>query len=570
MLDIIIRNGTVVDGTGGPRFSASVGLKDGRIVALGEVLEESVRTIDAKGAIVAPGFVDLHTHYDAQVMWDPALAPSCLHGVTTVVAGNCGFTLAPIAENDIGAPRFIQELMARVEAIPVEVLQTLDWSWRSFDDFLSRLDGNVGLNVGFLAGHSALRRFVMGDDTNREASAEEVLEMKNLLAKCISEGALGLSSSQSVTHRGAPSLSATHSELIALAGILRNYSGTVLEFVPPMDYHIRDEVVDLLAQMSLAADRPLNWNLLSIRPNNEDQVQSRLLASDYARELGAAVFALFMPDVATLSFNFSTGFIIDTIPGWDELFALKPGERIAALGDPEWRHRLIEGQTQWNTPWSNFAGLTITAVKLDKHKHLEGLTLEAAADKAGSTVMEYMLSLAAEDELGVVFRTPPLGNDDDAWTRRGAMAEDPRIIVGGSDAGAHLDMLTTFGCYTTLMAEIVRDRGLLSLERAVQLATDRPARFYGLKDRGRIDIGAFADIVVFRLEELAINPTEFRNDLPTGAARLFSSASGIDHVIVNGTEVVDHGVVTGQKPGAVLRSGRDTYTVTAAMALSQS
>src|SRR4030081_101390 len=265
MLDLIIRNGTVVDGTGTPGQQPAVGIKAGRIAAIGVVDDHATRTIDADGQIVAPGFVDIHTHYDAQAFWDPALTPSPLHGVTTIVGGNCGFSLACLAASEAD---YLMRMLARVEGMPLESLTAgVPWNWESFGEYLDLLDGTLAVNAGFLVGHSALRRAVMGDAAvGHEATPEQVERMSALLADSLAAGGLGFSSSQALTHNDGdgnpvPPPAATPHEPIALARVVRDHPGTTLEFIPTVG-PFSDEHVSLMAAMSAAANRPLNWNVL--------------------------------------------------------------------------------------------------------------------------------------------------------------------------------------------------------------------------------------------------------------------------------------------------------------------
>jgi N-acyl-D-aspartate/D-glutamate deacylase len=282
MLDCVIRGGTVVDGTGAPAFRADVGVHDGRIVAVGAIEDAGTRTVDAFELVVCPGFVDLHTHYDAQIMWDPYATPSCLHGVTTLIGGNCGFTIAPLGTD---AAEYLGPMLAVVEGMPLASLeQGLDWAWHSFGDWLDRVDGRLGVNAGFLVGHSALRRAVMGPDAvGMAASPAQIEQMVRLLHESIGAGGLGFSSSWGQTHVDAdaqpvPSRAADTEELVTLAAAAGEHAGTTLAFMPGVP-PLSADAIDAMIRMSHAADRPLNWNLFRLIENDRDAAEARLAPS---------------------------------------------------------------------------------------------------------------------------------------------------------------------------------------------------------------------------------------------------------------------------------------------------
>lgn len=572
MLDLLIRGGTVVDGTGAPaRTATDVGVRDGRIVSVGATDEPAARVLDATGLVVAPGFVDLHTHYDAQLLWDPSASPSPLHGVTTVFGGNCGFGLAPVDEDDVD---YLTRLMARVEGIPLEALRAgVDWEWRSFGDYLARLEGGVAVNAGFLAGHSCLRRVVMGDDAlGHEAGADQLDAMALLLHETIEAGALGFSSSQAPTHHDGegqpvPSRAASREELLRLAACVRDHEGTQLELIIPGCLNgFTDGEMDLMAAMSLAGGRPLNWNVLAVSGVNPQGHLHQLEASTRAAERGARVLALTLPQGMRIRLSFLSGFVLDGLPGWREPLALPVPERLAALADPAVRQRLAEGAASPEAgilgalaDWKRFTILEGFTPAVQRH---EGRTVREIAAEQGKEPFDALLDLVVADGLRTGLQ-PPMGGPepDEIWETRASVWRDPRTIVGGSDAGAHLDMMCGATYTTFLLGEAVRDRGLLTLEEAVRELTDLPARLYGLVGRGRVAEGWAADLVVFDPVTVDRGEERTRDDLPGGASRVYAEARGVEHVLVNGVEVVAGGAFTGAAPGTVLRSGRDTGTV---------
>ena len=291
MLDLLIRDAQIVDGTGAPARRGDVGIEDGRIAAVDDVDEQAAKTVDAEGQTLAPGFVDLHTHYDAQLFWDPTASPSVQHGVTTVFGGNCGFTLAPAGTDQ---QDYLTRMLARVEGMPLEALRAgLDWQWSSFGDWLARLDGRIAVNAGFLVGHSAIRLAAMGDDAvGGDATPEQIEKMAALLGAALADGALGLSTSQSNTHNDGegqpvPSRSASREELLALAAAVRAHPGTQLEaIIPGCLSGFTDDDIALLTDMSRAADRPLNWNVLGVSAGNPEGHEKQLRASEVAARAG--------------------------------------------------------------------------------------------------------------------------------------------------------------------------------------------------------------------------------------------------------------------------------------------
>ena len=344
MLDVLIKGGLLADGSGAPARLSDVGLRDGRVVVVGEpgsVSESASRTIDATGLVVMPGFVDVHTHYDAQLFWDPTASPSPLHGVTSVIGGNCGFSLAPAGEEHA---EYLTRMMARVEGMPLAALQAgLDWGWRSFGDWLDRLDagGGVGVNAGFLVGHSALRRAVMGEAAvGSVASAAQRDAMVALAHEAMTQGAFGLSTSQAHTHHdGAgdpvPSRHADRAELEALAAAVADHSGTTLELIVPgcLNGFSEDEV-ELLGTLSLLAGRPANWNVLGVSAMSPERTEQQLAASDAVAARGGRLVALTLPHTMKIRLSFETGAILDGLPGWREVFGMSKDARV-------WRHSVI-------------------------------------------------------------------------------------------------------------------------------------------------------------------------------------------------------------------------------------
>lgn len=568
MLDIVIRDGMVVDGTGAPRRAADVGIEGGRVVAVAEPgsLGAARRTVDAGGRVVAPGFVDVHTHVDAQVFWDRAVTPSSLHGVTSVMAGNCGFTLSPMRPD---AADYLVRMLAVVEGMPLDALRAgVPIDWASTADYLDRLDGRLAVNAAFMVGHSALRRVVMGTEANRRhATADEVAAMQRLLREGLEAGGLGFSSSWGRVHNDGdgdpvPSRAATPEELVALAGECAHVEGTSLEFIPALGEHFDDAQRELLTAMSRAAGRPLNWNVLRATADAEAQAWAALEAGSHARRNGGDVIALVMPIPSRARFSFGTGFVLDAIPGWKDVLSLPHAQRVVALRDPAVRAKLHEGARNPGGlgEIAQFDRRVISQVFASELQHLQGRSVADIAREEGKEPLDALLDIVCADDLLTTFTRPVTYPSAEDWKVMVAMWRDGRAVIGASDAGAHLDFTAYFDYPVYVIEQAVRKLGVLSLEEAVHLMTDVPARLYGLRDRGRLTEGAWADVVVFDESTVASGEITTRFDLPAGAGRLYAEPTGVGAVLVNGEPIVEDGALTGAHPGRILRAGRDTVT----------
>ncbi len=575
MLDVLIRNGSVVDGTGAPARGADIGIRDGRIASLERSTERARRTIDADGLTLVPGFVDLHAHYDAQVFWDQALSPSPLHGVTTVVGGNCGLTLAPVEPGD---EDFLTRLLARVEAIPVEALTAgVTFRWNTFPEFLDVVESlSLGPNIGFMVGHSAIRRAVMGAAASSDAASDEQLgRMRELLSEAIAAGGLGFSTANVVTQvdgdgRPTPPNFATRDEFVGLSEVCGWHPGTSIEFIP--DSFLRgfsDEDIDLMADMSAAANRHLNWNTPLVNKTAPDLYQRQLMASDVAAARGGRVVPMFMPQNGPNQQDFLRGYVFRALPGWGWLFDLSVEDRIDALRQPEVRDRLraaLDAETAGlavsiRASWGRYF---VNEPADPALCHLQGRRVGDIARERGVSDFDAALDIAVEAELDVGFVRYPY-SDDDAWSSaaRVDVLRDPRVVLGASDAGAHMDMMVGADFPTRCLGELVREKGVFSLEELVHQLTEVPARLYGLRDRGTLTEGAFADIVLLDPDTVAAGQLHTIRDLPSGAPRLVTESAGIHRVLVAGTEIAVDGEITDARPGRLIRSGRDTETVAA-------
>jgi N-acyl-D-aspartate/D-glutamate deacylase len=570
MLDYVIRSGTVIDGTGEPGRLADVGIRDGRIVAIGQIDEPATTEFDAGGLVVMPGVVDPHTHYDAQLFWDPLASPSNVHGVTSVIGGNCGFTLAPINAEDAD---YIRQMMAKVEGMPLGALENgVPWNWSTFGEYLDALDGRLGVNAGFLVGHCALRRKVMGAERGEEvATDDEIAAMRALLDESLEAGGLGFSSSQSRTHsdgdgRPISSRFADRREMLAFCEEVAAHEGTTLEYITNgcLD-SFSDEEVDLMTTMSVTARRPLNWNVLTVDARSTEKIAHQLAASSAAAAAGGQIVALTMPTVVPMNMSFRTHCALFLIPGWGDVMGLPEAERMQQLADPAVRTLLDErvhskeagvfrGLGRWGT-------YTIGDTYSPANEGCAFRTVADIAAERGTAPFDTLLDIVLADDLRTVLWPNTDDGEDATWELRAEIWSDPRAMVGGSDAGAHLDRMCGSNYPTAFLGDCLRGRKLVPVEKAVHMLTDQPAQLFGLRERGLIREGYAADLLVFDPETVGSEPARLVHDLPGDAARLYAGSHGVVRVLVNGVETIRDGAPTGALPGSILRSGRDTASV---------
>ncbi|WSQ09915.1 D-aminoacylase [Streptomyces sp. NBC_01231] len=573
MFDHVIKGATVVDGTGAPAFTADVGVRDGRIAIVGQITEEARTTEDASGLVLAPGFVDPHTHYDAQLFWDPYATPSLNHGVTTVAAGNCGFTLAPLNPARPEDADYTRRMMSKVEGMSLVALEEgAPWSWHGFGEYLDALEGRIAVNAGFMVGHCALRRYVMGPDAiGGQPSEEQLAQMLRLFHEAMDAGAWGLSTTQSSTHSdgdGEPVASrhALPAELLALSRAVGEHEGTQIEAIVAgcLD-QFSDAEIELFVEMSAAAGRPLNWNVLTIDASVPERVPRQLFASEQARKAGGRVVALTMPILTPMNMSLGTFCALNLIPGWGPILGLPVPQRLEKLRDPDVRAGMLEraGSKEAGVfrRLANFGRYVIGDTYSEANRGLSGRVVRDIAAERGQEPFECLVEICAADDLRTVLWPMPTDNDPASWALRAETWQHEDVLLGGSDAGAHLDRMCGAPYTTRFIGDCLRGRKLVGLEQAVKMLTDDPARLFGLRERGRVEEGFHADLVLFDPERIAAGTATLVHDLPGDSPRLDSKAIGIRAVWVNGVEAIRDDVVSGAVPGKVLRSGRDTRTV---------
>lgn len=544
-MDTVLRGATVVDGTGGPPARVDVALAGGRIAAVGEVDPPSrARIHDLDGLVLAPGFIDIHTHYDAQVLWDPDLTPSCWHGVTSVVMGNCGFGIAPTRPEHRG---LIARTLENVEGMSVEALEAgIPWTFESFPDYLDAVAAQpLRLNVGAMIGHTPLRLYVLGDEAvDRPATEEEIDRMHDLVAEALEAGALGFATSRSPTHAGAggrpvPSRAATVEEVERLAAALGALGRGVLQVTPGPGLFL-----DELADLSKRLDRPVTWTALLA---GIGEPGTALALADRTAALGGEVWPQVACRELVMQITLEDPFPLASIDPMGEVLARPRGERAAVYADPAWRSRARESVGRaWRRRWAK-----TRVAESGAHPELIGRSIEDVAAERGDAPFDVLVDVALDDSLRTRFTVVLLNDDPDEVA---ALLRDERCVLGLSDAGAHASQLCD-ACFSThLLGHWVRDRGVLSLERAVWRLTGHPAAVFRLPDRGLIREGFAADLVAFDPATVAPEPLQRVHDLPTGADRLVARARGIETVWVNGTPVLDGGdLAGGAAPGIVLR-----------------
>ena len=560
--DLVIRGGTIIDGLRTPRFQADVGIRQRRIQRIGTIAaHEGQEVIEADGLFVAPGFVDLHTHYDSQIFWDPYCTISGWHGVTSVAIGNCGFGFAPCK------PEYRErsmQTMERNEAIRVETMREgMPWDWESYPEYLDSVDRTPkGVNLLSYVGLNPLMSYVMGheDAKQRPASERERQEMCRLLDEALDAGGCGFSAqilgSDSVQRDfdGTPMITDTMAEedLIALSKVLRNKGRGFVQLTAPPKFAER---------VAEASGRPVVWNALVLLPDHHGITmgfyKDLLRWLDKCNQRGLRIFGQALTAQNNYEFTLDEWNLFDSIPAWRDITLGDREERTRKMSDPQMRAAVkdayIEDQRAIGATVTRIVDLVIGDVGDERFRHLEGLSIGEIAEQRGVHPVDAMLDVALEDGLHTKFVTPPQEIDMDAMSE---VANSPYALPGVSDGGAHMKFITLGRYSTEFLSLLVRDGGIMDLEQAHWRLSTYPALAAGFRDRGFLREGNPADILVYDLDALAILPSEKLHDFPAGDWRLGCKASGYRYTIVNGEITFVDGECTGRTPGSLLRHGQ--------------
>jgi N-acyl-D-amino-acid deacylase len=560
--DLVVKNGTVVDGSGLPRYRADVGVRHGRIAAIGRIRERAREVLDADGHVVAPGFVDGHTHMDAQVFWDPLGTSSCWHGITSVVMGNCGFTLAPCAAAD---KHMVVRNLQRAEDIPPAAMEAgICWTWTTFPEFLDTLESlPKGINYSGYLGHSALRTYVMGERAfEQRATPDELAAMERELRDAIRAGAMGFTTSRSPSHEtpdGRPVASriATWDEVRRLVGVMGDLNAGIFELAgegvdrAPGDPELRD-YHRRLRDLAVETGRPITFGVFS-RRDVPDVWRAYLDLLDETAALGGRMFAQVHSRSLSALLSFKTQLPFDRLPVWRDLRALPLAEQRQRLRDPALRRRLVEASGERDDRRTvgtearpaDYDWLLVFDTVEGPHR-----TVAEVARERGTHPAETMIELALEKDLDLFF-LQPVANEDQEYALE--LMRHPRAVTTFSDSGAHVSQLMDSSLQTHVLSHWVRAKQAFTLEQAVRMLTLVPATLWGFADRGLIREGMAADLVVFDPDTIAAEMPEVVDDLPAGARRLVQRARGVAATVVNGEVLLREGKHTGALPGQLLR-----------------
>jgi N-acyl-D-amino-acid deacylase len=551
--DLVIRGGRVVDGSGLPSYVADVGVKDGKVVEVGKLKDGAAKTIEAASLAVSPGFIDHHTHLDAQMLWDPYGTCEPQHGVTSVVMGNCGLSLAPVRQ---GIEDAIVKSFVRVEAIPrIALDQGVKWNWHSYGEYLDNFEGKVGINVGGLVGHIAVRHHAMGEEAvERKATGAEVQKMKGLVLDAMEGGALGMSTNRNDRHMredGKPVSSrlADDDEFFALCDVLGERNAGVIETILGRN---KVEHFEWYHELAKRTQRPILWQSLQHRWAEPNLWREQLEAVEPIFKAGYQAYGLTHTVPLVRHFTLKDCQIFDEFPTWKNLMFLPVEVRKQAFADADTRTklqgeldnlRLTNFHKRWDIPKVE------KCFKPENQKYV-GKTIAEMAAMRHQAPIDAFLDLALDENLETIFWNANNGGD---WNAMGEILRSPYVLIGTSDAGAHVLFGADFGYGTILLGLWVRERQVMSLEQAIHKLTFHPASIFGLQGRGLLRPGYAADITIFDPKSIHAEEPEWATDFPANTKRMIQKSVGLHYTIVNGTVINDRGRMTGDLPGQIMR-----------------
>ncbi len=565
--DLLLKNGRIIDGSGMSSYRGDVAVRNGKIVEMGKLRGSADRTIDVDGMVIAPGFVDNHCHYDAQVTWDPLCTFSPYHGVTTVLIGNCSLSMAPIRP---GGESRASEFLSYVEAIPMEVLRTIDFDWETVPQYMDKLDKQLGVNVGNLIGHSALRYYVMGDECQgRAATPDEIKAMQQVVREGIEAGALGLSITRNQGHydpQGVhiPGFWAEEDELFALGDVLSELGTGIIQSGGGRGAELKNR---LMSRLSEATGRQVIYNNLGQTVREPDAWKELMAIVDETSAAGIRAYPLCSPNSVTQRFTMRNTQAFRGVPTWHPILLSSDEEKLRAYSDPAVRQKLHDEVVEWkidipgNTisrQWYDYTWVEETV--LEKNKGFKGKSIREIAEMQGKGIIDAFLDLVVEENLDTGFLQGENNVDKEAVTK---ILNYDNAIVGLSDGGAHVQFHGGYGYSTRLLGHWVREQGIMSLEKAVRRLTFDSASVLGIFDRGLLRPGMAADITVFDPDTVQPRQEDIVHDFPSGGWRIRELAEGVHYTIVNGQILLEDGQHTGALPGRVVRNSYYNTSVSA-------
>ena len=551
MFDLVIRNGRIVDGTGAPGFLGDVAIEDGRIVATGSISDAGKTEIDAAGKVVAPGFIDPHTHFDAQLLWDGRAKPAIEHGITTIVPGNCSLSLAPLKEEH---RMKLVGMFNQIEEMPIKAFEEgVVWDYESFEEYIARISNDLTVNVAPLVGHSLIRLWVMGNASmERTATDAEIETMAGLLEECLQNGAIGLSTSfvdMDETLQPVPSRYADQRELAGLCEVLSKHN-RILQIVHEFyDADLTVARIDQLAEISLEHKITTTLSPLFVNDAEMGGVKQVMDRIHYQFERGARVWPQVQTRPIDISFCFEVpSLLFIRLPSWYGIMRFNNHDGIvAAFSDLAQRPQLIAEAEALSPLWDM---LVLRQVDTDANQQYVGKTLADIAAARGQGTIEAMIELSLEENLQAHFLAANMGHTNREAV--GKLLADPYVQLGASDGGAHILSFSTYGDTGFLFSEYVRNTAALSLEAAVKKITLEPAKIWGMKDRGLLAEGYKADVTIFDADTIDRGDEYYTNDVPGDGHRYVRDAVGVDTVIINGEIAYRDGAYTDATTGEII------------------